>query len=182
MRVYQRADKVCEQCGVVFTVPHYRRQKARFCSAKCKGAFIAAKHLNKGPKPWAAAILAKHRHKSTSRFPKGHTPWNAGVKGIHLSPETEFQKGQPSHKRAEIGAVRIRKCKGDQLRAFVKVSDPSGWRERAKVVWEQHNGPIPKGYVIHHKDRDTLNDGIDNLQALTRAEHIEDHRGDWRNE
>jgi hypothetical protein len=26
-------------------------------------------------------------------FPKGHTPWNKGLKGIHLSPTTEFKKG-----------------------------------------------------------------------------------------
>lgn len=26
-------------------------------------------------------------------FSKGHIPWNKGVKGIHLSPETEFKKG-----------------------------------------------------------------------------------------
>jgi len=178
MRVYQRSDKVCEQCGADFTVPYYRREKARFCCASCRSAFIAAEHLNKGPKPWAAKNLEGHRHKSTSCFPKGNKPWNAGVKGIHLSPETEFPKGQQSHKRAEIGAVRIRKCKGDHLRAFVKVSEPSGWRERARVVWEYHNGRVPKGYVIHHKDRDTLNDEIGNLQAMTRAEHIEEHRRD----
>lgn len=32
-------------------------------------------------------------------FKKGHVPWNAGLKGIHLSPETEFKKGCKSYKR-----------------------------------------------------------------------------------
>lgn len=27
------------------------------------------------------------------RFTKGNKPWNYGLKGIHLSPETEFKKG-----------------------------------------------------------------------------------------
>lgn len=180
MRNHNRAGKKCEQCGAAFDVPHYRRNTAKFCTASCRSASIAAKHFNKGPKPWAAKNLDGHRHKSGSRFQPGHNPWNAGMKGIHLSPDSQFQKGRKSDRRAEVGEVRIRKCKGDHFRAFVKVSEPSGWRERAKVVWEQHHGPISKGYVVHHKDRNTLNDEIDNLQAMTRAEHIEEHRGDWR--
>jgi len=28
------------------------------------------------------------------KFTKGHIPWNKGVKGIHLSPQTEFKKGK----------------------------------------------------------------------------------------
>lgn len=180
MRVYQRVDKLCEKCGVGFSVPHYRREKARFCCASCRSASVAAQHLNNGPKPWAAKNLQGHRHKSTSRFTKGRTPWNYGIKGTHLSPKSEFKKGRASDSRAEIGDVRERKCKGGHQRAFVKVSEPSGWRERAKVVWEQHNGPIPKGYVIHHKDRDTLNDKVENLEALTRADHINEHRSELR--
>lgn len=65
-------------------------------------------------------------------------------------------------------------------RAFVKVANPSEWRERAKINWEKENGPIPAGRVIHHKDRDVLNDAIENLAALTRAEHINEHRTELR--
>lgn len=47
-------------------------------------------------------------------------------------------------------------------------------------VWIAHNGPIPKGYVIHHKDYLTntdnkTNNDIDNLQCMTRAEHASLH-------
>ena len=28
------------------------------------------------------------------KFTKGQIPWNKGVKGIHLSPQTEFKKGE----------------------------------------------------------------------------------------
>ena len=36
-----------------------------------------------------------------TRFKKGQTPWNKGLKGIHLSPETEFKKGQVAHNKKE---------------------------------------------------------------------------------
>lgn len=180
MRVYNRHTKTCETCGKEFSVPHYRRETAKFCSKSCSAANIAKKYLNKGPKPWAAATLAKHRHKSTSRFKKGHTPWNKGVKGIHLSPESEFKPGCESNRKMEVGSVRVRKDKSGNDRAWVKVGEPSEWKERSRLVWENNNGAIPDGMIIHHEDRDSLNDEISNLRCLTRAEHIEEHRDEMR--
>jgi predicted DNA-binding protein YlxM (UPF0122 family) len=35
-------------------------------------------------------------------FQKGHAPWNKELKGIHLSPNTEFKKGQKSLNRIDL--------------------------------------------------------------------------------
>lgn len=45
------------------------------------------------------------------------------------------------------------------------------------LVWNHYNpdNPWKKGYVIHHKDRDTLNDHISNLELMTVGEHIKLH-------
>lgn len=42
-------------------------------------------------------------------------------------------------------------------------------------LWEKYHGPIPKGYVIHHKDGNHHNNCLYNLELLTRAEHIRKH-------
>lgn len=34
--------------------------------------------------------------------PKGFIPWNKGLKGIHLSPSTEFKKGQHISRKTEF--------------------------------------------------------------------------------
>ena len=34
-------------------------------------------------------------------FKKGHKPWNKNLKGIHLSPKTEFKKGRKDEKHPE---------------------------------------------------------------------------------
>lgn len=99
--------------------------------------------------------------------------------GQRLSPATEFKKGQAAHNRVPVGTERVRTFRGVQ-RAWVKVAEPNVWRERAKLVWEEHNGPIPRGRTIHHRDRDTLNDAPDNLQALTRREHALEHLDEVR--
>jgi hypothetical protein len=117
-----------------------------------------------------------HRPNATT-FKQGFTPWNTGQKGTHLSPATEFKPGHRPVTQLPLGSVAIRSFRrhGNQ-RAFVKVAEPNRWRERALLVWERAHGPIPKGFVIHHLDRDPLNDAITNLQLQTRAEHLLEHR------
>ncbi|GAB3797262.1 HNH endonuclease signature motif containing protein [Virgibacillus kimchii] len=45
-----------------------------------------------------------------------------------------------------------------------------------RLEWEKFNGKIPNGYVIHHKDENKLNWSIDNLELLTRGEHVKKHK------
>ena len=44
-----------------------------------------------------------------------------------------------------------------------------------RLVWLVFNGPVPKGYVIHHIDHNKLNDNLNNLMLMTIAEHIRHH-------
>jgi len=38
-------------------------------------------------------------------------------------------------------------------------------------VWKWHEGEIPRGYDIHHRDGDKTNNSIENLECLPKAEH-----------
>lgn len=42
-------------------------------------------------------------------------------------------------------------------------------------VWEYYNGPIPKGYQVHHKDFNPDNNEIENLELLSKADHLSYH-------
>ena len=49
------------------------------------------------------------------------------------------------------------------------------WKEPPRTlhrdIWKETYGDIPKGFVIHHKDGNTLNNNIENLEILTNAQH-----------
>ncbi len=42
-------------------------------------------------------------------------------------------------------------------------------------VWKYYNGEIPAGYHIHHKDGNTLNNDISNLELILGREHLSMH-------
>ena len=50
-----------------------------------------------------------------------------------------------------------------------------GGKYAHRVVYEQHHGSIPDGYVIHHKDENPRNNDISNLEAMSRDEHQRHH-------
>jgi hypothetical protein len=47
----------------------------------------------------------------------------------------------------------------------------NGTRLEHRIVWEQHNGPIPKGMHIHHIDGVKTNNNIDNLSLVTPTQN-----------
>ena len=44
-----------------------------------------------------------------------------------------------------------------------------------RYVWEYFNGTIPKGFDIHHKDHNKNNNEIENLEILSKSEHLKRH-------
>jgi hypothetical protein len=40
-----------------------------------------------------------------------------------------------------------------------------------RIIWQHHNGVIPEGFVIHHKNRDRTDNRIENLEIMSKSEH-----------
>lgn len=102
-------------------------------------------------------------------FKKGQEAWNKGIKGQHMSPETEFKEGElvgdihPSWKGG------TQKPKNDCAYLW---SGANKRIRRPKAVWEARYGKLPVGYIIYHIDGDKDNDEITNLIPITRADLI----------
>ena len=45
------------------------------------------------------------------------------------------------------------------------------------VIWEEANGAIPKGFIIHHKDKNKESYKLSNLELMTRSDHNKVHKG-----
>lgn len=45
-----------------------------------------------------------------------------------------------------------------------------------RYIWEIKKGEIPKGYIVHHKDGNKLNNKIRNLECISRSSHNKCHK------
>jgi hypothetical protein len=104
----------------------------------------------------------------TGRFPKGIVPANKGIKGTHVSPETEFKKGHKPRNQMPVG-TEILRVDGY---VYVKIAEPNKWRQKHVLIWEAANGPKPKDNRILFGDGDRLNFDLDNLILVTPAQMV----------
>lgn len=108
------------------------------------------------------------------RFKKGSIPWQKGLRG------NEFKKHytDESFKRMRAACTESNKTAriGDEIVingvpwiiVSLDYSKPYWERREPKrrVVWEEANGKVPKGYCIINLDRNLMNCDIDNLYCM----------------
>ena len=107
-----------------------------------------------------------------TRFQKGSVPLNKGKK---VSPEvyskiqpTMFKKGRTPVNHRDVGAERVNVYGYIEI----KVSEPNSWRLKHRVMWEQVNGTIPRGYNVQFKNHNPLDCRIENLYMISKAEQL----------
>jgi len=113
------------------------------------------------------AFKKNHNLKSglDATFKKGQIPPN---KGTHIGgwKPTQFKTGHRPHNYLQVGSERIN---GDGY-LDIKIADPHKWRGKHILVWEENNGPLPKGYCIIFGDRDRCNFEPNNLIMVSRQQ------------
>lgn len=165
-------------CGKEYEVRPYRAKISKYCSRSCSSKANYNNILKNIDKSYLKGNKHRKGKKPSNAFKKGHIPWNKGLKGIHLSPNSEFKKGRIG-KRYSIGTIKERIDKNGEKRNYIKTKEPNTWIIYYKYLWEKENGKTPKGYVIHHINKIPNDDRIENLQLLSRKEHINIHRTDF---
>lgn len=168
---------ICKICGKEYNIKPYRKNTSKYCSRSCSSKANYQTSLANVNQDYKYGNQFRKGHKPTNAFGKGHIPWNKGLKRIHLSPRTELKKGRKSEKFL-IGTIRERIDNNGKKRNYIKIGSPNKWEVYYKYLWEQKFGIIPKGYVIHHINKISNDDRLENLELLTRKEHINIHRED----
>ena len=116
-------------------------------------------------------FIPERRCLLTGKFLKGHIPFNKGTKG--KSNKGSFKKGDVPKNILPVGTISVRFHRRDKKHyKYIKVADSDKWETLNRYNWKLHNGDIPAGYLVGHKDGDTLNCEPDNLFLLSRAENV----------
>lgn len=123
--------------------------------------------------------FAEHQRKACM-FKKGQVPMNKGralatwmsPEGIERSSKGRFKRGEirpdnpNSRANKPVGKERVDKD------GYIWVITEHGQQQKHRWVWEQANGPIPRGHCVKFRDGDRTNCSIDNLYLVSRADHV----------
>ena len=141
-------------------------------------AAILSKRLNREVTFYMLkGLMARHGIKTgrTGLFEAGHFLGKGRVMSDSTREKlkgTFFKKGQRAHNWVPAGTEVFHD--GYML---VKVKDGPDlgqwdrWAFKHRLVWEQHNGPIPEGYCVSFLDGDHRNCDISNLFLVSNQEH-----------
>jgi len=120
------------------------------------------------------------KFQENSRFKKGDTPPNKGVKMTEwMAPEmierikaTQFRKGNQPHNTKYDGAERI--CKD----GYIEIRISKGkYVHKHRHEWEKVNGPIPEGLILVCRTENKLNSHPDNWELISRVENMNRNSG-----
>jgi len=105
----------------------------------------------------------------TGRFLKGQISHNKGKK---MPPDlyekcrgTMFKEGQIPVNHKPVGSERLTKDGYYEI----KVAEPNVWKLKHRVIWEEANGPIPRGHVVIFLDSNSLHCELDNLMMISQS-------------
>jgi hypothetical protein len=80
-------------------------------------------------------------------------------------------RGYPLRSKKLIGltvldGIKFTLMKGGYLRGTIP---GKGRMTMQKYVWEKRNGPIPDGYVICHKNKNRIDNNLENLELISAS-------------
>lgn len=102
----------------------------------------------------------------TGQFVKGQVPANKGKKSTVKYAPSWYKKGYRPHNWKPVGTERV---SADGY-VEIKIAESKRWKGKHILVWEEHNGPVPKGHAIIFGDRDRHNFLPDNLILVSRKQ------------
>lgn len=112
------------------------------------------------------------------QYKKGLVPHNKGLKMpdelYNKVKRTMFKKGNKPHNTQPDGTIRLQTKNNEKPYQYIKIAD-SDWRLLHRVIWEQHNGPIPPKHMIRFIDGNTMNCELSNLECVSMKKNMTDN-------
>lgn len=114
------------------------------------------------------------------RFKNGHVPHNKGKKMSQETYEkikhTFFPKGHEPVQTKSDNFITLRHytMNNGTVRSYWNIRIKKGkWKMYHVHIWERENGPVPEGYILVFKDRNSFNCVLENIEPITLAENMQ---------
>jgi len=147
----------CQRCGEQFEA---KRSDAQFCKP-CQ-------------RVWRKEYLHRYDKRRKDSCPRCGAP--KGTRARFCLPCENKARRERYVGESNPNWRKGRSRSGGYVQVRIKAGTPGKgkgafYRGEHIVVWEEANGPLPKGYVVHHLNGVKDDNRLENLLALPRGEH-----------
>lgn len=163
-RVKQREERLCAFCGKSYAYWPYQKTR-RFCSQRCGRLGTPNRNWNRSGKDVPCSFCGKKLARAPSTIRKT-VFCNRVCQGKYASANRIGDK-----------ATRWKGGISDHGDGYLLITDHRRFKLLHRDVMEKHIGrPLLPTEIVHHKNGDKADNRIENLEIMTRAQHIEHHR------
>lgn len=100
------------------------------------------------------------------------------VEFVNMLKQRKYYIGEDGHIRTpRKGTIASKLMRNGYWMVSASYDAKTYYFMEHRVIWAWHNGAIPDGLVINHKDYNRSNNRIGNLELLTQKENLEYSRG-----
>jgi NTP pyrophosphatase (non-canonical NTP hydrolase) len=92
---------------------------------------------------------------------------------VEMLKSRGYYIGEDGHIRGKKGTLSSKLMRNGYYMTSAQYRNKTYYFMEHRVVWCWHNGAIPNGLVVNHKDYNRSNNLIDNLELLTQKENTE---------
>lgn len=125
--------------------------------------------------PASGRKIKGQRSSPNSEFPKGHKPWNTGLKGVLKGSFTSFKKGHLPHNTLSDGVIRTRKNKHGTPYQWIRLG-LAKWEMLHVHTYKKFYGEIPEGHIVIFKNKNTMDCSPENLLMISKQQHAANTR------
>ena len=117
------------------------------------------------------------RRQNIGAFKPGQVAWNTGLSLPNIPNSGQFKKGNIPPNTKTDGAIVWRGNQKKKNRAYYWIRVALGkWKMLHVYLWEQKYGQVPDNKFLRFRDGDHRNCKLENIELVTRAEHLDRNR------
>lgn len=90
---------------------------------------------------------------------------------VEMLKNRGYYIGEDNHIRSKKGTLSSKLMRNGYYMTSAQYDGKTYYFMEHRVIWVWHNGAIPVGLVINHKDYNRANNAIENLELLTQKEN-----------
>ena len=121
-------------------------------------------------------LATKYKLKKSTEYLTSSTLGTKGMKGIRLSPNTEFKKGNKPFNTKFNGCISLRfDSKTKRPYKWIRIEN-NKWVLLHRYLYQKYNETIPEGCIIYFKDGNSMNLNIENIIPIKRSQLLSINR------